>query len=299
MKFLVRFAIFILLGAAICSRVFAAPPPAVEDAALRQKIVQTLQAEGAAQQKFLGELADSGSKLVRDVLIAWTRGEVYLYRAPDGAKVPILLEDQQDANGRARAIRIDNGQFLTDAGGQDLRLDPNNLDTVDTDMRLRSTIQQALDMLSLADPDVDARHTAVVKLGYSQKLKYVPVLQARLAKEKDASVVKAINEAIALLQLGNSDVGVQISAAQQLGRLGTIGSLDTLKKLAGDAKTNPSVVQAAKKAIQSIQNHITWVNFFGTIFHGLSLGSILLVVALGLAITFGLMGVINMAHGEM
>jgi len=62
---------------------------------------------------------------------------------------------------------------------------------------------------------------------------------------------------------------------------------------------DPRVAAAAGGAIKSINAHITAVNFFGTIFRGLSLGSILLVVALGLAITFGLMGIINMAHGEM
>ena len=61
----------------------------------------------------------------------------------------------------------------------------------------------------------------------------------------------------------------------------------------------PASKAAALKAIGIIEGHIWWVNFFGTIFHGISLGSILLVVALGLAITFGLMGIINMAHGEM
>ncbi len=59
------------------------------------------------------------------------------------------------------------------------------------------------------------------------------------------------------------------------------------------------VAKACQRAIYVIEQHITFVNFIGTIFHGLSLGSILLVVALGLAITFGLMGIINMAHGEM
>ncbi|MDE3084286.1 MAG: urea ABC transporter permease subunit UrtB, partial [Verrucomicrobiota bacterium] len=278
--------------------VFAASPPA-EDAAIRKELDQTVLSEGAPQQKFLNELADSGSKLVRDVLTSWARGEIYLYDEPDGSKLPILLEDQQDANGKARAIRIDNGQFLQDAQGRELRFDSNDLNTADTDMRLRSAIQQALDMLSLAAPNVDARYSAAVKLGYSQKPKYIPVLQARLAKEKDAGVRKTISESIALLQLGDHDPGVQISATQQLARLGTIGSLDTLKRLAADAKTKLAVAQAAKKAIHAIEDHIVWVNFFGTIFHGLSLGSILLVVALGLAITFGLMGVINMAHGEM
>ena len=300
MKFLAKFVVLILLGRILGPLAFAAPASAAKDAALRQEIVQTLLAAGAPQQKLLGELADSGSKIVRDVLTAWTREEVYLYDAPGGAKIPILLEDQQDADGKARAIRIDNGQFLTGADGKDLRLDPNNLDTVDSDMRLRSAIQQALDLLSLADPDVDARRSAGVKLGYSEKRQYLPILQKRLAKEKDGSVRKAIDEAIALLQLRDSDSKVQIAAAQRLADLGTIGSLGTLKRLAADtAKSNPPVAQAARKAVAAIQSHIKWVNFFGTIFHGVSLGSILLVVALGLAITFGLMGVINMAHGEM
>src|SRR5208283_3355208 len=71
------------------------------------------------------------------------------------------------------------------------------------------------------------------------------------------------------------------------------------KALAAKPGCPPEVVRAAHQAILVIDNHIWWVNFFGTIFHGISLGSILLVVALGLAITFGLMGIINMAHGEM
>jgi urea transport system permease protein len=284
---------------AIAWPLFASGAPDPAETAVRRELVEALQSQGAAQQKLLGQLGDSGSRVVQEVLAAWSRDEVYLYEAPDGSKMPVLLEDQQDATGKARAIRIDDGEFLKEASGKELRLDPNNLNTADTDMRLRTTIRQALDMLALADPDVDARHSAVVKLGYSQKLQYLPILQARLAKEKDADVRKALYEAVALLQLGANDSGGQISAAQQLAQLGSIGSLDTLKRLADSPNTQPAVAQATKTAIQAIQTHIMWVNFFGTIFRGLSLGSILLVVALGLAITFGLMGVINMAHGEM
>jgi urea transport system permease protein len=108
-----------------------------------------------------------------------------------------------------------------------------------------------------------------------------------------------MTEAIALLQLGSADPGVQISAVQKLASLKSIGSLDILKRVAANPKTTPSVLKETKLAISAIEQHIQWVNFFGTIFRGLSLGSILLIVALGLAITFGLMGVINMAHGEM
>jgi urea transport system permease protein len=271
---------------------------AADDSAIRQKTVQAILSEGAEQQKILNELADSGSMIVRDVLNAWTRDGVYLFETND-TKIPVMLEDQQDADGKARAIRVDNGQFLKDEKNQDLRFAANDLTSADIDMRLRSAIQQTLDTLALADPNPDARSSAVLKLGNSQKLKYIPVLQNRLAKETNSSVKKTIAEAIALLQLSDTNSATQISAAKQLADLKSIGSVDALKKLAANPLSTADVKRSADLAADRIQSHIAIVNFFGTIFRGMSLGSILLVVALGLAITFGLMGIINMAHGEM
>jgi len=277
----------------------AADAPTGDTPAIRQKLVQTLLSTDTDQQKLLTDLSETGSKLVGDVLLAWTRGGVFLYPAPGGTQVPVLLEDSQDASGKARAIRIIDGQFVKDAAGKDLRFGDSELTSVDTDMRLRSSIRQTVDTLALASPDMDTRWAAVTKLGYSQKPKYIPILQARLVKETDATVKRALKEGIASLQIGDHDPQVQIAAIQQLEALCSIGNLESLQKLAADSKTDPQVVKATNKAIAAIQTHIWWVNFFGTIFRGVSLGSILLVVALGLAITFGLMGVINMAHGEM
>ncbi len=268
------------------------------DAAVRPLLVKTLLSEGAEQQTNLTQLAESGSKLVHDVLTAWTREGVYILETND-AKIPILLEEQTDADGKARAIRIGDGQFLKDDKGQEVKFAGADLTAVETDMKLRSAIQQTLDSLALSDPNPDARRSAILKLGNSGKEKNIPVLQARQEKETNAEVKKSLFEAIALLQLGSADTGVQISAVQKLASLNSIGSLDNLKRLAADPKISPTVLRETKIAISGIEQHISWVNFFGTIFRGLSLGSILLVVALGLAITFGLMGVINMAHGEM
>ena len=106
--------------------------------------------------------------------MAWTHDEILLYQAPGGAKVPVMLEEQQDSQGKARALRIDTGRPLADAKGHELRFASGDLDSIDTDMRLRSAIQQVLDSLTLADPDPDARHSAVVKLGNSQKKRAVP-----------------------------------------------------------------------------------------------------------------------------
>jgi urea transport system permease protein len=270
-----------------------------DDLLVRQKLVQTIAASPEEQQKFLSELADAGSKTTRDVLVAWTHGVVYLYPSPDGSKVPVLLEDQQDAQGKARAVRIADGIFVKDDKGVELRFGANDLNTVDTDMALRKAIQRTLDTLDLSDKDVDVRRSAVTKLGNSQKLQYLPLLQTRLQKEPNAQVRKAIEEAIAVLQLGDSDPRVETAAVGKLAELRAIGCLDSLKRLEGKTDATPEVKLASLKAIQQIERHIWWVNFYGTLFHGLSLGSILLVVALGLAITFGLMGIINMAHGEM
>ncbi len=211
----------------------------------------------------------------------------------------MLLEDALDANSKARAISILDGQFLKDGKGVELRFGSSDLNTADVDMRLRRSIQQALDSLALADPNPEARQSAVSKLGNSQKPQYIPVLQARRAKESDAGVRKAMDEAVALLQLADPDARVQLAAVEQLERLNDMGSLDNLKRLAARADCPPEVAKSANRAIRSIYVHIGRVNFFGTIFHGVSLGSVLLVVALGLSITFGLMGIINMAHGEM
>lgn len=283
-------------GCLVCQAASDKPSEAL---ATRQELVQAILGQGPQQQKLLTELADSGSRIANDVLNAWVRDTVYLYPAPDGSKVPVLLEDSEDANGKSRAIRIANGLYLKDAKGVELRFGANDLDTADTDMRLRSAIQQALDMLSLSDPDPDARWSAALKLGNSQKPKYIEVLQARLPKESSSAVRKALKEAVALLQLGDPNPQVQLGAVQQLEKLQAIGALDNLQTLVARPGCPPEIARAAGHAIRAIQDHIWWVDFFGTIFHGVSLGSILLVVALGLAITFGLMGIINMAHGEM
>jgi urea transport system permease protein len=272
---------------------------AADDSAVRKVLVQTILSQGPEQQKLFNDLADSSAKVVHDVFVAWSRDGVYIYEAPDGSKVPVLLEEQQDAEGKVRAIRILDGQFVKDAKGVDLRFASNDLNTADVDMKLRSAIQQTLDALDLVDPDPAARLSGVMKLGYSQKLQYIPVLHARLGKETDAEVRKAIEEGVALLQLNSAEIQTQLSAVQQLQRLNSMGAADALRRVADKADCPPQLAQAARLAIKSIEAHISRVNFFGTIFRGLSLGSILLVVALGLAITFGLMGIINMAHGEM
>jgi urea transport system permease protein len=269
------------------------------DAEVRKKLAAAVLAKGPEQRQLLKDLGDTGSKLARDVLSAWPKDRVILYDAADGSKVPALLDEDQDSDGKVRAARIDNGEFIKDDKGQPARFASTDFTTVDTDASLRSAIQLALDALALSNPNPDARRTAILKLGNSQKLQNIPVLEERLGRENDPDVKKALLESIALLQLGDTNRSVQLGAIESLGHMQSIVSLDMLKRLAAKGDLPPDLSKALAKAVSAIEGHISSVNFIGTIFHGVSAGSILLVVALGLAITFGLMGIINMAHGEM
>ncbi|MGB8354809.1 MAG: urea ABC transporter permease subunit UrtB [Chthoniobacteraceae bacterium] len=272
-----------------------------DESAARTKLVQAILASGDEQQKALDELANTPLQVVRDALHSWTSSEIYIYKSPgDGTKVPVILATKENTAGRAQAIRIDTGKPVTDDKGAALVFFPKDLTSLDTEMGAMSSVQAALDMLALSDTDKDVRLEAVVKSGKSQKVEMIPILQGILEKEKNGRIKKAIHVSIATLRL-NDDTApdVQIKAANELASLSSIGSLDDLQSVVDDPDAKPQVIKAAQAAIKSIHGYLSIINFFGTIFRGLSLGSILLVVALGLAITFGLMGIINMAHGEM
>ncbi len=291
----------ITLIAAVClwSPLTGAAELTPKDSEIRAKLVQAILAEEPARETLLLELADTGSQLVREVFSAWPRDRVILYEDSENRSVPALLEEEEDAQGRVRATLIATGERIKSEDGQPQKFDITEVAPVDTDGPLRQLLQQGIDLLALSAVDPDARRSAVLKLGNSQKPDNIPLLKAKLVKEAHPEVKQAIHEAIALLQLGSSDPEIQIEAVRSLESMKSIGCLEALKKLASNEETDPGVAKATVRAVGIIEAHISWINFVGTIFRGMSLGSILLIVALGLAITFGLMGIINMAHGEM
>ena len=292
-----------LLGALALSavgmlRVWAAEP-VPSDTELRKRLVAVVLTESDAREAEIRSLASTGSRLVRDILLAWPKDRILLFEEPGGTKIPSLIEEETDSDGKCRAVRIDTGALLADASGKPMKFAVSELTTAETDTALRGWIQRGLDTLALSDPSAEARKTAVLKLGNSQRMSNLVVLKDRFDIEPDAEVRKAIEESMALLRLGDPNIAVRKAAILELGRLESIGGLDMLKRLTADVALPGELKRPLAEATQLIENHINNVNMVGTVFRGLSLGSILLIVALGLAITFGLMGVINMAHGEM
>jgi urea transport system permease protein len=127
----------------------------------------------------------------------------------------------------------------------------------------------------------------------------LPALEAAIAKETQPNVKRAFEQARAAVLLYKDDA----SEADKLAAVDTIrarGDQDSIALLNGlSAQTPPAVKTAAQDAIASIQNQLAFWEVLQNAWYGLSLGSVLLLAAIGLAITFGVMGVINMAHGEM
>ncbi len=166
--------------------------------------------------------------------------------------------------------------------------------------RLRGLIDNALASHQLLSDDSYVRLAAARQLQKSAQPAQVAFLDRRLASEADAAVQAALGLALANLQLAASEPSVRLAAVRLLGETGDPQARTRLQALLEPgAENDPAVRTAAETSLVQVQRKLLIGELLGQAFSGLSLGSILLLAALGLAITFGLLGVINMAHGEM
>ncbi len=268
----------------------------------RGTIVRAVLADSPAQQRdLIVSLAGQGDPAIPTLLEAWRKDSLFLYDAPDGTRVPIQLVHAKDSADAQEALRVADGLPLLDASGLPLRLVGADLTPVEHTSALRRAMKSVVDLLDLASPDTEKRIRAIQTLGFAQEPDKLPLLEKRLATETDPSVHTVLREAIALIGLKAPTAGAKLAALAELRELHTLASSDLVKLALKDAEAaqDSALIDAAHSAVIAIETHRSTVNFLGTLFRGDSLGSILLVVALGLSITFGLMGVINMAHGEM
>ena len=185
---------------------------------------------------------------------------------------------------------LQQGQVTVDGKVKTLRL--NN--------RLRGLVETALASHQLLAADPKLRLSAAQQLQKSAKPAQLKFLDQQLAEETDHDVHAALSLALANLQLVDPDPAVRLSAVRLLGETGEPLARTRLENLLQpDVETNATVRTAAETSLAQVKRKLLIGDLLGQAFSGLSLGSILLLAALGLAITFGLLGVINMAHGEM
>ena len=268
----------------------------------RQTVVEAiLSPDDSRKRELISSLMGQADESIGDLFIAWRKDELFVYTAPDGTKTPVHLIGKIDGDGTQNAIRVDDDKPFTGPDGKPLRLVAGDLAAVEHTTAIRRAMKLVLDLVDVASADFGKRLQAVQTIGLGQDATKLPALQARISKETDPRVQKALVEAVALIQLKDTRTEVKLVALTQLKSLHSLASADFLNRTIKEAEAakNNEVLKSARAALFAVEQHRSFVDFFGTLFRGISLGSILLVAALGLAITFGLMRVINMAHGEM
>jgi urea transport system permease protein len=225
-------------------------------------------------------LAASGHARAQAILKAMLEGELH-YRA-DGAVVI--------ASGNALSDAVSGAEMGAVADSDIKRINLNN--------SLRSLLRESLARFDLDSADPAARLAAVTGLTGSLQAEGAELLRERLPDEADARVRAAMEIAVALYDLGAADNARVMDSLSVLE-----GSLDPKVRAAiaelGENHAEAELRAAATKALAAIEGRIQFYGFLETVFFGLSMGSILVLIAIGLAITFGVMGVINMAHGEL
>ncbi len=163
---------------------------------------------------------------------------------------------------------------------------------------LRGEAAKALALRNLASKDVDVRRSAAKELASEPPAAFAASMATAAASEQDADTAQLLKLAAAQAQLQSPEPGLRIAALNSLADSGEPAIAAMIKPLTGSVEPDVQVRDAARRALNAIQGRLFWGDLLDRLFTGLSLGSILLLAALGLAITYGVMGVINMAHGE-
>ena len=215
------------------------------------------------------------------------------------AFVQALLADEVKVAGDQVYIVHDDKATLA-ASGEPATL-PEAAEDVSNNNRMRGALDAVLSTLRLFSSDLSVRRAAIVDLGKATLDEgQLPLVEKALAAETDTQLRDNLLRMRAAILISSSDRDKRFAAAKELATSSqsTVASL-LQERLAAGGEADPEVRTALQQALDAVRGRLAWGERLAVIFTGVSLGSVLLLVALGLAITYGLMGVINMAHGEL
>jgi urea transport system permease protein len=219
--------------------------------------------------------------------------------AGDPALVPFvraLLDDEVKTSG-GKAYVVRDGKAVEAATGAPATLPADAEDTVNNN-RMRRELEGSIAILKLVSPDRAVRAAAIDELKDQVDEGKLGLIEKALAAETDAELKAGLTLLRAAVLISSASPAKRIAAAQALSGSDSPATRSLLLSKVGGER-DPKVKAAIQAALDSVQAQLAWGERLGVLFTGASLGSILLLVALGLAITYGLMGVINMAHGEL
>jgi urea transport system permease protein len=230
-----------------------------------------------------------------------------LVASGDAAAIPLFQAMQDDALQvfKGRVVVVAEGGVKDAVTGETVNVTPDKLEAIVVNNRLRGALDSAMASLKLVAPEREARLAAAKAVAADASAEMLPLIQRAFEKESDPEVKALLTQASAVIELKSPDAALRRHAVQALG----LSENPQIKQLlvalleksadGSFAEPDEAVRQEAQQALRAIEGRVVVPQMLGTLFYGLSLGSVLLLAALGLAITFGLMGIINMAHGEM
>ncbi len=230
----------------------------------------------------IGEIAASGEALAPTILEALADGRLLFSPAE---KIVVIKVDGSKLTNAATSVAVTTA--------------PADLTPVRLNNRVRTAVQAALGAMTLLSPDPNKRLEAAQSIFKSQDASKFEQVEGALAKESDPKVRLELEATRSVILIGNKDAPEisRIAAIAILKSRGDQTAVAALQSIAADAP--PALKEAATRAVADIESRLAVWRVAQNLWYGLSLGSVLLLAAIGLAITFGVMGVINMAHGEM
>ncbi|BAL26871.1 urea ABC transporter permease subunit UrtB [Azoarcus sp. KH32C] len=222
----------------------------------------------------------------------------------DARRVLDALEGGALGIAGGRVVVVQGEAVTAAANGEKLDTAPASVDLITVNNRVRRALATARAAATLTSGERGDRLAAARTLADNADESLLPVFERSLANESDDEIRGIVGRAAARVNLASSDAAKRLKAAEALGESSdpAVKNLlaGLLEKRDGEwVEPSSEVRAAADMAIHAIDRRIAVAEGIGTLFSGLSLGSILLLAALGLAITYGVMGVINMAHGEL
>lgn len=229
-------------------------------------------------------------------------GMLALSGSPQAAAIVDAIKDGRllvDPQSKTVFLRTPAGVTTDPATGATVTSPPTGLKAVRLNNRVRRAADAAAGALALVSPDAQKRQEAAAAVFKSRDAAALPALDAAIAKESDGKVKAAMAQARAAIIISSSMASEpeRVSAARLIAARGDQDALAVLASIPADSPA--AVKTAAADGIESVKYSLAIWSVAQNVWYGLSLGSVLLLAAIGLAITFGVMGVINMAHGEM
>ncbi|MCC1496524.1 urea ABC transporter permease subunit UrtB [Alcanivorax sp. 1008] len=258
--------------------------PADENESFNNALSELATASFSKKQTITSELVAKRYPGSRSVLVALLENQLYADKL--SGKVLILAEK----DGEKVYYDAISGELISDSVLDTKRITTNN--------SLRKKLRGDIAIFDLNSDDRNVRLAAVQQLREVVDQNVAVMLREQRSIEQDDDVAEEIRVTLAIFDLGSEDPAVRLAAVDELdGELGN----DVFNQISAllQSEENREVIKAAEAAIKRIEGKRDFYSLLETAFFGLSFGSVLVLAAIGLAITFGVMGVINMAHGEL